>query len=472
MRIRKTIKENIEVIRVPINLSSKALYIQTALSKCVHVHIYVYGPDHHLIAELIHGPYGISEYAIIGEHDATLNGKIHSLKDGPYLFEVYVLDELKSPIDLEVTYTSDIHCLEEIRENIDKSMFQSESWFSECYYQKVHNRACRYYKGDLHGHTTYSDGHLNADEANEIMKRQCLDYMAITEHNRCAFGYRLGQTLKIPSFELTLPTGHLNIHGLEDNELFKHLNIKMNMHEMIQTLKKEHRNCNVSLNHMFLDEWTYRDKSLMTDDISTIELICDPTYPTSKRANRLATEFLDFLWHKGYKIFGVGGSDSHNKVDDYYKGSDLPSIYGDPATYIYCNGLSVEHLITSLRSGHAYVSRHHELRIDTAGYLPGDIVDEPFEYRVEVKKIDKSYTGRFILNGKTIKEKTLDKTDATLVFDTSAIKEDKWWLRFGLYDGDEVIAYVNPIYKNLSSSSSMRIDILIEEFFNDKRHTF
>lgn len=471
MRIRKTIKENIEIIRVPMTLSSKALYIQTALSKCVHVHIYVYNPDHEFVAELIHGPYGISEHVIIGEHDVMLNGLSHKIKEGPYLFEIYVLESLKSPIDIEITYTSDVHCLEEVKENMDKSVFQSETWFSELYDKKVHNRACRYYKGDLHGHTTYSDGHLNGDEAISIMKKQHLDYMAMTEHNRCAFGYKLGQVLMIPSFELTLQTGHLNIHGIKHNQLFKDMNLTMNMHEMIEILKKEHEDCHVSLNHMFLDEWAYTDTSLMTDDISAIELICDPTYPTSKKANGLATGFLDFLWNKGHKIFGVGGSDSHNRIDELYKGSDMPSIYGDPATYIHCDGLSVEHLIASLKSGHTYVSRYHELKIDMSDYLPGDEIKESFIYHVAVKGIKKTCMGRFILNGKVVKEVALDKDESEMSFDTAYIADERWWLRFGLYDGDEVIAYINPVYKNLESSSNVRMDTLIEEFLNDKRHT-
>ena len=43
---------------------------------------------------------------------------------------------------------------------------------------------------------------------------------------------------------------------------------------------------------------------------------------------------------KEIRVFGVGGSDSHNLEDEFYEGASLPSAVGDPATWVFCDGLS------------------------------------------------------------------------------------------------------------------------------------
>jgi len=39
------------------------------------------------------------------------------------------------------------------------------------------------------------------------------------------------------------------------------------------------------------------------------------------------------IWESGYRMYGIGGSDSHMAPEERYPGSDLPSIYGDPTVY-------------------------------------------------------------------------------------------------------------------------------------------
>lgn len=473
MRLKKTIKHSIDHVKVPMHLTSGSLYIKTALSKCQYLHIYIYNPDHVFIGEIVHGPYGISEDLLVGNSEVTLNGLRHDLIDGLYTFEVMVMDKLGLEIeafDLEITFTSDEYNLEHIIKDIDDNRLQSESWFRPGYRSRIINDEHRYYRGDLHGHTNYSDGHQNTQEANRTLKDQRLDYMAMTEHNRTAFGYRRAYSLQVPSFELTLPSGHFNIHGIENNRL---INIEsldsLVPSEIIRGVFKDHPKSNISLNHMFLDEWAFNERHILASDINTIEVICDPTYPTSEAANQKTEKFLDFLWNKGYKIYGIGGSDSHNKVDDFYEGAKNPSIYGDPATYVFCEGLSVDHLISGLKSGHLYVSRFEELLIQSGDYLPGDEIAEDFIYEIQVKHLLKTYTGRFILNGQVVKEETISPDNKAISINTSLMKENDW-LRFSLYDGDKLVAYVNPIYKGIRINKQVVIKELIEEFLNDKRY--
>lgn len=228
---------------------------------------------------------------------------------------------------------------------------------------------------------------------------------------------------------------------------------------------------------MFLDIWSFTEKNIDLRKVNTIEVMCDPTYPTSPEANDKAVAFIDFLWNKGWKIYGIGGSDSHNKIDDFYDRANLPSIYGDPATYVFCQGLSVDNILKGIKNGNAYVTRYEDLNIiiGKGKILPGQEVINinNLDYTVEIKNFGKQhvhqeYEGKFILNGEVIKTEILDENNPKAeIHDILSYvgNSDYWWLRFGLYDKlGHVVAYVNPIYYGEHSSNIYELDKLIKEF--------
>jgi hypothetical protein len=100
---------------------------------------------------------------------------------------------------------------------------QDEPWFSpgglQFDYERTLKAGSRYYRGDFHAHTRLSDGANDLVQAGTIARAQGLDFIALTEHNRLASGLPGFKVLPIPSYELTLPLGHFNIHGLR-NPLF------------------------------------------------------------------------------------------------------------------------------------------------------------------------------------------------------------------------------------------------------------
>ena len=54
-----------------------------------------------------------------------------------------------------------------------------------------------------------------------------------------------------------------------------------------------------------------------------MEIINDPTYPDGPGSNDMAIRFLDQVWNEGIRVFGVGGSDSHNLEDEFYEGASF-----------------------------------------------------------------------------------------------------------------------------------------------------
>ena len=65
----------------------------------------------------------------------------------------------------------------------------------------------------------------------------------------------------------------------------------------------------------------------MLDGVDCLEIINDPTYPDAAHANDKAVHFLDELWNDGYRIYGVGGSDSHNLIEERYEGATLHLLW-------------------------------------------------------------------------------------------------------------------------------------------------
>ena len=78
-----------------------------------------------------------------------------------------------------------------------------------------------WYRGELHSHTTHSDGSLTVQELIAGAQRMCLDFLAITDHNTTSALSQIDQAalnglLVIPGIELTTFYGHALALGVKD----------------------------------------------------------------------------------------------------------------------------------------------------------------------------------------------------------------------------------------------------------------
>ncbi|WP_461205645.1 CehA/McbA family metallohydrolase [Clostridium sp. DL1XJH146] len=487
MELKKDIGSGIIEISIEVNDCVDELFIEAKFSKEMNAFIRVYNPSNVFIGEIFYGYHNFINKIYYSEVKTTMNGLAHSLKNGVYHFIVVMLEPYKITEELSISLTVETSLSKSFKEKLIKelseSVFQEIPWFHKqgelLNFNEIINKEKRYYKGDFHGHTVYSDGAQSGEEARNVLNQQGLDFMALTDHNCIPFGFNKMDILMVPSFEFTLPSGHINIHRINEPDLFGDCihQIKDTSELMNKVVEKHHPYSNISINHMFLDQWSFTEKNFDIRKINTIEIICDPTYPSSQEANDKAVAFLDFLWNIGWNIYGIGGSDSHNKINDFYEGAKQPSIYGDPSTYVFCNGLSVDNVIEGIKKGNAYVTRYEELDviINNGQILPGEEVrtTDNIEYYVEIKNfgsqyVHEEYIGKFILNGEVIKTVNMNNENkrANLVKNTSLLKDiDYWWLRFGLYDiKGHVIGFINPIYKGRRNSDIYKLDRLIKEF--------
>jgi hypothetical protein len=347
------------------------------------LYINVYHEEEGLIGQVVFGYNWLHAFGI-SDTFTTMNGKKHKVHSGN--FHLVALSSAQSqegvPVELTMTLLKDDDALR-VLNDMPEDMKQTVSWAEHT--KRVKTRASRYYRGDLHGHTRYSDGERSIGEAIKTIESVELDFMAFTEHNIVPFGYKETNFLLVPSYELTLPNGHVNLHGVLEVDLFKDIQV-LNEDGLIELIKRHKDIGHVAINHPFMAPWEFLYLNLPMRLVSSIEVICDPTYPTAMESNSKALRFLDFLWLNGWTVNGIGGSDSHHKTEKFYDGSTLPSVYGDPSTYVKCTELSANGLLNGLKSKDIYVTRFIDIDFDVVigskSVHPGVVLDVIEDFQI------------------------------------------------------------------------------------------
>lgn len=323
----------------------------------------------------------------------------------------------------------------------------------------------RWYKGDFHTHTQLSDGKETVASAMKKAELMKLDYYVPTEHNVIHTGWISCPVMILPGIEITTCKGHFNIFGINKMperllDILRYAGEEQVLEAVRYTMEEAEKNGWLfSVNHPFLHIWKWLDYDLDLKKLHFIEIINDPTYEYAREANDKTIRFLDFLWNQGYIIYGIGGSDSHNLIDEYYDGAEEPSIAGDPGTYVNMNGLSPENLLEAIKKGHIYVSRYVTLELmirqNNLEYLPGEEMpglekeQGLVTYEVVIRNIKEKPVLYSVRNGvkENVPVKALDSESWKGEF-SFVWKQEKWeWVRIEIRKEDGTfLAYVNPIY--------------------------
>ncbi len=416
----------------------------------------------------------------IGEDgtDTTIGGIPGEIEAGIWIVEIYVFAEhveamaqgMRIPFSLRITDEK-----KDIVEKIGGPVWVNEEFFYQHYdMYKYYCMESRWYKGDFHTHTQLSDGKELPARANEKANLMNLDYYVATEHNMLHTGWPKTDVMIMPGVEITTILGHANLFGIDKRperltDILWHID-ERDLAEDLEGIVKEckDRNWLFSINHPFLYIWKWLYEGLLLDDINCLEINNDPTYECdpdagAKEANQKAVYLSDLLWEDGYRICAIGGSDSHKEMDDFYPGATEPSVPGDPATYLYMEGLSPENVIHALKECHGYVTRHCEVRseftvLDKDGnilqkVIYGDrIKKEGYEllFQLTISEAERKPMIYYIKDG----ERTVcpvikaDKNTYGAQGTIALQKNGYQWIRFGADDGNkEFMFYGNPLTK-------------------------
>jgi predicted metal-dependent phosphoesterase TrpH len=225
----------------------------------------------------------------------------------------------------------------------------------------------RYLKGDLHMHTTNSDGRFTYEQLAEKARRKGLDFIFITDHNNSTEDLpipRVKGLTVIEGLELTNYDGHINLLGVkkpcDGSYAVGGLN-ELNEKLMQAKTNGAMRILNHPFCHMCPINW----------DLDEIEY--DGVEIWNAPANIKEMKAVDW-WQKkleaGFRIPIVGGSDYHR---DYY----ITDLLASPTTRVWCNSNDKQTILEAVKNGHCVITRSPDstmLDIRCGGSVAGDKV--------------------------------------------------------------------------------------------------
>lgn len=219
----------------------------------------------------------------------------------------------------------------------------------------------RFYKGNLHAHTTISDGTRPVREVIGIYKEMGYDFLAVTDHNHVFISDEFNDEIYIvPALEihsvkdgadkthhmvaLTTYDNPLVSHGqrIENEEWTNPAKTCNNLVARMKSLGFEIIYAHSLWSRMEPEEFMNSDLMAMEIYNGVCEWACD---------QGTQTIHWDKLLRKGFRLWGVAADDSHN-VDAHY---------GRGYVMVKADELSDYSVINAIRNGEFYASQGPEI---------------------------------------------------------------------------------------------------------------
>jgi hypothetical protein len=303
--------------------------------------------------------------------------------------------------------------------------------------------------GDFHVHSILSDGSATNVELLDEGRSKKLDFFFVSEHNILTTGFPVKNGITVfPSYEVTTAIGHYNAHGLAsvpDGLLSE------GPMPPWKALEKQIRNFRekavlISINHPFLEPWHWQYNDLPISQIDSIEIITDPYYKIAGDANEKAIALMDILWNCGFRITGIGGSDTHTK----YTHSQL----GQPVTKIYARSGSLFSMLEGIRKHRAQIfvdcdcnfNYMSEGKVLLPGTDIGSSEELPLAFSLSLEKGFDPVNLCVIENGILVEEKEVLPGEICMI--ERVWKAESDWVRCELRDRyKQIRGYINPLHR-------------------------
>lgn len=216
-----------------------------------------------------------------------------------------------------------------------------------------------WYKGDLHSHSTYSDGDSPVSEVIARAETKGFDFFSITDHDVSLSGnpvhwidtsYRSETMAILYGIEWTTPQGHANIWAAApfDYTSLWQANRKRNA---LTACNSAHDNGALfSINHpesIFVSTWDYP----VFDCIDSVE-VWNGMYRFPSLNRWAAHNFWDNVLNSGRRITGVGGSDAHHVK----KWQSVLLDHGNPTTWVFAEEKNAQSIVAGIKAGHVSIS--------------------------------------------------------------------------------------------------------------------
>jgi hypothetical protein len=211
---------------------------------------------------------------------------------------------------------------------------------------RVVKNVAGWYKGELHCHSTESDGDYPVDRVVQTAANLGLDFLSLTDHSTITQWRHLARVVDQPialirSCEVSAELGHANLHGMRawidpfiDNNSGRYNEVADEVHRQGGLF---------CVNHVYSSNAGWKDFGFDWSRADLLEVwnvheACDNDYSIA---------FWDHVLNSGHRVLGVPGIDSHHPESGIGR-------LGQAVTYVYADELSERGIVAGLRRGRVY----------------------------------------------------------------------------------------------------------------------
>lgn len=236
-----------------------------------------------------------------------------------------------------------------------------------------------WYAGDLHCHSTFSDGDSPVATVISRAEEQGLDFFVISDHDTDMRGvpkhwkdeaYRSDRMVLLYGVEWTSKRGHGNVISTEPFAYEKLWEANRGLDGAAAAAAAREQNALFSINHPVCGccSWEYEFETSQGAYLAdTLEVWNGPfNFPNENRET--VYELWDGMLSRGLRVNVVGGSDNHRLTG-------LESRFnphGSPTTWVFAGERTADAIVSAIRAGHVSLTYQRwgdrlELLADTDG---------------------------------------------------------------------------------------------------------
>ncbi|NBB90124.1 MAG: hypothetical protein GVY23_02835 [Spirochaetes bacterium] len=205
------------------------------------------------------------------------------------------------------------------------------------------NRPPGWYRGELHLHSSESDGKASAAEVARAVEEIGLDFASLTDHYTVSGWHHMrraltGRTLLVRGCEVTSRRGHANVHGVS-TPIDPHADrTGWTLRDVAAAI---HAQGGIfCVNHPFSGVLGWRAREVPWDEVDAMEII----HALEGPGTNLQLGLWDHLLRLGHRVVGIAGTDSHHPTRGAHS-------LGRLTNWVYAASLTEEGLIEGIRAG-------------------------------------------------------------------------------------------------------------------------
>lgn len=218
----------------------------------------------------------------------------------------------------------------------------------------------RFYRGNLHGHSTESDGEWSPAEYCRMYRQNGYDFVAITDHCMEHYGYAITDTRSFRSDDFTTLIGAELHPGQIESGTYWHL-LAVGLPLDFETYREGDTGASVARRAMeagsFLAATHPNWYAFTVADFETLDAAdaveCYNGAADTASDRGYSWHFIDMLLHRGHRVGAIAVDDAH--------ASEGYSSFMRGWVHVKAEALTPEALLKALKAGHYYSSTGAQL---------------------------------------------------------------------------------------------------------------